>query len=178
MHKSKTWHRILAAATLALIFGGPDAAMAGPKQDALLQTYVGSWRGTGELKGGDEPEKFSCRVDVKDGGQGKINYAGRCAVVGMNLQVQGTIAYRDERNRYEGVMNSTTAFKGLAIGRPRGNTVVFDFRGQEKHEGSELTINSQMTLKKEQIVIDFNVWIAESDVKMSTSVPFDRVPTP
>ena len=52
MPTSKPMRRAFAAATLALLLGGPDAAMAGPKQDAVLQSYVGSWRGTGELKGG------------------------------------------------------------------------------------------------------------------------------
>lgn len=174
MSKSKPWNRVLAVTALALMIGGPGAAIAGPQQDALLQSYVGSWTGTGELKGGDEPETFSCRVSVTDGGSGKISYVGRCFVVGMNLQVQGTIEYMDDKNRYEGVMTSTTAFRGVAIGRPRGGNVVFDFKAQEKHEGSDLTIDSSMTLKKEQIVIDFNVWIADSDVKLYTSVPFAR----
>ena len=93
----------------------------------------------------------------------------------MNLQVQGTIDYKDERRRYEGVMTSTTAFRGVAVGRPRGSNVVFDFKAQEKHQGSDLALDSRMTLKKDQIVIDFNVWIAESDVTLSTSVPFDRM---
>lgn len=171
---SKTWQRFASIAILALLASAPNAALAGAKQDALLQSYVGNWTGEGELKGGDEPEDFSCRVEVKDGGQGKINYAGRCAVVGINLRVQGTIAYRDERNRYEGVMSSNTEFKGVAIGKPRGNGVVFDFRGQEVREGNDVTINSQMTLRNDKITIDFNVWIADSDVKMSTTVPFER----
>jgi hypothetical protein len=171
---SNPMRRLLSIVAFALLAAGPSAAMAGPQQDALLQSYAGTWRGEGLLEGGDEPETFSCRVDVKDGGKGKINYAGRCAVVGINLQVQGTIAYRDDKKRYEGVMTSNTEFKGVAIGRPRSGGVVFDFRGQEEREGNELTINSQMTLKKDKITIDFNVWVAESDVKMSTSVPFTR----
>ena len=174
MKMHDAWLKPLAAAGLVLLIGFPGIAMAGPTQSALLQSYIGSWRGAGLLSGGEEPENFSCRIQVTDGNQGKINYQGRCGVAGINLAIYGTIHYNDGKNRYEGVMNSNTEFKGLAIGRPRGNTIVFDFRGQEQREGNNLTINSQMSLKKDSIVVDFDVWIAESDIKLSTSVPFER----
>lgn len=172
---SNTWRALLAIAALTLAGNLPDAALAGPKQDALLLSYVGNWRGAGLLVGGDEPEKFSCRNLIADGGQGKINYQGRCAVAGLNLGISGTVKYVDDLNRYEGVMTSTTNFKGLAIGRQRGSSIVFDFKQQEKHEGHDLTIGARLTLKtNDTYTVDFDVWIMDSDTKMSTSVPFER----
>ncbi len=174
MSRSNSWKGALAVSGLVLVAALPDVALAGPKQDTILQSYVGSWRGSGELVGGEEPEKFSCRNVIADGGQGKINYQGRCAVAGLNLSIYGTIKYNDDTSRYEGVMSSNTAFTGLAIGRQRGSKIVFDFKQQKQHEGEDLTIGSQITLEGDAYTVDFDVWIAGSDTKMSTSVPFKR----
>ncbi len=168
------WQRGLALGALVVLIGMPEMSFAGPQQAATLQSYIGNWRGSGLLEGGDEPEQFSCRIQVTDGTQGKINYQGRCGVAGINLAIYGTIDYNDDARRYEGVMNSNTEFKGLAIGRQRSSGIVFDFRGQEVRNGDELTINSKMTLKPESIVVEFNVWIADSEMKLSTLVPFER----
>jgi hypothetical protein len=172
---SNTWRTSIAIAAIVLTGSLPDAALAGPRQDTLLQSYVGNWRGSGLLTGGDQPEKFSCRNQITDGGEGKINYNGRCAVAGLNLQLYGTVKYNDDANRYEGVMTSTTNFKGLAIGRQRGSSIVFDFKQQNLHEGHELTIGATLTLKPaDTYTVDFDVWVMDSDTKMSTSVPFVR----
>lgn len=166
---------VLAISGLVLLASSATPSFAGPKQDALLLSYVGNWRGSGELVGGEEPEKFSCRNVIGDGGSGQINYTGRCAVAGLNLNIYGTVKYNDATSRYEGVMNSSTKFEGAAIGRQRGSNIVFDFKQQNRHEGHDLTIGAKLTLKpNDTYTVDFDVWIADSDVKMSTSVPFKR----
>jgi hypothetical protein len=169
-----TWRTSPLIAMLFLMSSLPNAALAGPTQDTLLLSYVGNWRGSGLLEGGDQAENFSCRNQITDGGQGKINYQGRCAVAGINLTIYGTIKYNDGAGRYEGVMNSNTEFQGVAIGRPRGNIIVFDFKDQKNREGHDLTIGSQITLRGDTYTVDFDVWIADSDTKMTTSVPFVR----
>lgn len=173
MKFSRTWRVPAVIAGVALMLGLPTAAPAGPQQSARLLTYVGSWEGAGLLKGGEEPERFSCRNDVK-GGQGKIYYVGRCSVAGLNLRISGTLRYNDGTRRYEGTMDSSTEFKGIALGRARGNDIVFDFKQQNKHEGHDLAIEAQMTLKPGKYDVDFRVRIADSDITMTTSVPFTK----
>lgn len=175
MTLSNRWVRAAQAAALAGLVFMPGAALAGPKQDALLQSFVGDWSGTSTLQGGDEPEEFSCRILVKNGGYSKINYQGRCTLDRINLSVTGTIAYDDDERAFRGVMRSNTAFRGEATGRTRGSSVVFDFEQSGEHEGGMLTLDSKMTLNKDKITIDFNVWISDSDMKLSTTVPFDRL---
>ena len=174
MAMTQSWRALLAVAALVFFSGVPGLALAGAKQDALLLGYVGSWKGSGMLTGGDEPEKFSCRNSITDGGQGKINYQGRCAVAGLNLAIYGTIKYNDDTRRYEGTMHSNTEFEGDAIGRQRGSSIVFDFKQQKQRDGHELTIGSKLTLQRDGYTVEFDVWIADSEMKMSTSVPFER----
>ena len=175
MSRSTYLKTILAISGLVLLASSTQPGFAGPKQDAQLLSYVGNWRGSGELVGGEEPEKFTCRNIIANGGEGKINYTGRCAVAGLNLNISGTVKYNDDANRYEGSMNSTTKFEGVAIGRQRGSNIVFDFKQQNQHEGHDLTIGAKLTLKpSDTYTVDFDVWVKDSDVKMTTSVPFER----
>ncbi len=175
MSGSTSLKTLLAISGLVVLAASTGPAVAGPKQDAQLISYVGNWRGAGELLGGEEPEKFTCRNVIANGGEGKINYQGRCAVAGLNLAISGTVKYNDDKNRYEGVMNSTTKFEGVAIGRQRGSNIVFDFKQQNQHEGHELSIGAKLTLKaNDTYTVDFDVWVKDSDVKMTTSVPFER----
>lgn len=175
MTLSKIRLSALAAIGLAGAMALTGNAYAGPKQDALLQTFVGEWTGASTLTGGEAPEDFSCRIIVKNGGSGKINYSGRCSLDRINLSVTGTIAYKDDLKAYRGVMQSNTAFRGEATGRARNGGVVFDFKQSGEHNGGMLTLNSRMELKGDAITIDFNVWIAESEMKLKTSVPFERL---
>jgi hypothetical protein len=174
MNFSRTWRVSAAIAGVALLLGLPAAALAGPQQSARLLTYVGTWEGAGLLKGGEEPENFSCRNVVTDGKNGKINYQGRCYVAGLNLTIYGTLRYNDQTRQYEGIMNSNTEFKGIARGAAVGGNIVFDFKQQKKHEGQDLAIDAKMTLKSGSYNVEFRVRIADSDITMSTSVPFAK----
>jgi hypothetical protein len=90
---------------------------------SLLETYIGSWRGDGTLVGGQRPEPFRCRLTINKGNLNKVNYAGRCTLVDMNLSVSGTIAYDDKARRYQAVMSSNAGFKGTAVGRQSGDKI-------------------------------------------------------
>lgn len=171
---STTWRAAVATAGVALMLGVPGAALAGPQQSALLLSYVGKWQGSGLLQGGDEAEKFSCKNVVTDGRNGKINYQGRCFVAGINLSIYGTLRYNDKTRHYEGIMNSNTEFQGIALGRVQGSNIIFAFKQEKQREGHELAIDAQMTLKPGKYTVDFRVRIADSDVTMSTSVPFEK----
>ena len=68
----------------ALAFGliAPIPASAGPAEIALLSNYIGEWSGSSQLLGGAEPQPFTCRLTINKGNQSKINYAGRCTLMG------------------------------------------------------------------------------------------------
>ncbi|MCB9993610.1 MAG: hypothetical protein H6873_08120 [Hyphomicrobiaceae bacterium] len=151
------------------------SAQAGDSQNALLETYVGNWTGSGVLEGGDEPETFSCRIEVTANPQHKLYYNGRCALVGLNLSVRGTILYDDATNRYVAGMSSNKQFSGQVFGHQSGNDVVFNFAKTEVDENNEqVSVSSQIALRGGKIVIDFNVTFADSGDKLHTSIPFTR----
>lgn len=170
--------RSIATLVLAALLALPaSAAMAGQAQMDLLASYVGNWRGTGKLTGGDQPETFTCRMIIAKGNKEKINYSGRCALtfIPLNLGVSGTIAYNDAQDRYEGAMTSNTAYSGLAIGRQRGQTITFDFQTRERDDkGQDLTVGSKISLDSGQITVNFDVEFNDSGEKMFATVPFER----
>lgn len=160
---------------LTLAWGAVSAASAGPEETALLESFVGNWRGESVLTGGEEEERFTCRMTVAKGNAAKINFAGRCSLVGMNLAVNGTIAYVDANRRYEGAMTSNTAYSGIAIGQRRGDSIRFSFNKRNLDQsGRDLTIGSNIILQGDSIVVEFEVTFNESGDKMNANVPFTR----
>lgn len=167
---------IAASAALAALMTG--SVVAGPAEEAYLQSYVGGWKGTGSMETADGgTEDFICRVTVTRGRAQKINYAGRCSVAGLNLSVAGTIAYVDAASRYEAAMSSNAGFTGIAIGKQSGDAVVFDLREREiSAEGKDRTITSQVTLRAETIGLRFTYIGDEPGVRNDAEVVFARLP--
>lgn len=163
-------------AAMAILLS-PGLALAGPEEQAFLQSYVGGWKGTGTLQSADgETEDFVCRVTVTRGRADKINYAGRCSVAGLNLSVAGTIAYVEAAQRYEAAMSSNASFTGVAIGRKVGDRVVFDLREREtSDEGKDLTITSQVSLGDEDIGLRFTYTGGDADERTDAEVTFARL---
>jgi hypothetical protein len=165
---------LIAAAGVALVSLSP--ALAGPKETAFLESYIGGWKGTGLLTGGESDETFTCRVNVTRGRESKINYAGRCAVAGLNLSVAGTIAYIDARSRYEAAMTSNATFTGTAIGRRQGSAVVFDLKERESDEqGNDMTITAQVLLDGPNMGLKFHYLLNGTGDTMDASVKFERL---
>lgn len=174
---NKSISSILAALLMAvsLAFGAATPSYAGPEETALLESFVGNWRGESVLTGGEEDEDFTCRMTVAKGTGAKINFAGRCSLIGMNLAVNGTIAYIDANRRYEGAMTSNTAYSGIAVGQRRGDSIRFTFNKRNLDEsGRDLTIGSNIILQGDSIVVEFEVTFNESGDKMNAHVPFER----
>jgi len=148
-------------------------ALAGPVE--LLESYVGDWKGTGALVGGQNPEPFKCRLGISKGNLNKINYAGRCSLVDMTLSVSGTIAYDDKAQRYQAAMSSNAGFTGVAVGRIAGDTVSFDLREKQKDRGgNDVRIGSRILLNGGSITVDFEVEFNDSGQVLTASVPFAR----
>lgn len=171
-------NRLQAAAAISAfvvtgIFAG--AAPAGSAEQDVLESYIGSWSGSSALVGGEKPEPFSCRLEIKKGNQAKINYAGRCNLINMNLSVSGTIAFDDKARRYLAVMSSNAGFKGQAIGQQQGNRISFDLVEKQKDRGgNDVRIGSKIQLADDKVRVDFEVEFNDSGEILTASVPFSR----
>lgn len=171
----KLWQAAMAALTILAGALLVTPVQSGPAEMALLESYIGSWSGAGQLVGGDAPERFSCRLTINKGNQAKINYAGRCNLTSMNLSVSGTILYDDAARRYQAVMSSNVGFKGQAIGRHIGDRIVFDLASQQVDRGgNEIRIGAVITLNGGDIVVDFEVEFNNSGQILTAAVPFGR----
>jgi hypothetical protein len=165
---------VLCAAALGL--SAPAAVQAGPAEVALLSSYIGEWSGTSALVGGAEPEPFSCRLTINKGNQAKVNYAGRCTLASMNLSVTGTIAFDDASRTYQAIMGSNAGYKGVAVGRVIGETIVFDLAEQEADRaGNPVRLGARITLiGSDSITVDYEVEFNDSDQVLTAKVPFTR----
>ncbi len=149
-------------------------AFAAPADVALLQSYIGEWRGRGTLYGATQ-ESVVCRLSLSQGNQDKVNYNGRCTLAGTTLSVAGTMAYIDASKRFEAVMSSNVTFNGVAVGQKRGQNLIFNLREREKdEEGKDLNITSQIHLSRDAIQVVFEVVYVESGDSLRAEVPFTR----
>jgi hypothetical protein len=172
-----TRHALTAWAIGAMLMGaGAFPAQAGPNEVALLSAYVGEWSGDSVLQGGKTPEPFKCRLTVDKGNQARINYAGRCTLVNMNLSVSGTIAFDDASRTYQAVMSSNAGFKGLAVGQIQGDRITFKLvEKQTDRAGNDVRIGSSIILTgNSSITVDFQVEFNNSGNVLTASVPFSK----
>jgi hypothetical protein len=149
-------------------------ASAGPAEAALLESYVGSWSGRGQLTG-SRSETVVCRLTLSPGNADKVNYSGRCAMAGTTISVNGTLAYIDASRRFEAAMTTNAGFTGLAVGRRNGDSIVFNLRevGADE-EGRAVTVTSAITLNPAKINVDFKVVFNDSGDTITASVPFTQ----
>jgi len=164
---------LLVTVAMSVLFAA--VSRAGEAESALLRSYIGNWSGSGVLQGGDQPEAFGCRLTVTQGRLVKINYAGRCSLVNMNLSVSGTISFNDKANRYEATMRSNVGLSAGAVGAQQGNSITFTLsEKQSDRVGTPIQINSILELSGKQITVDFTVELNRSGQTLTTTVPFRR----
>lgn len=157
-----------------LVAGGVAPALAAPADVALIQSYIGEWRGRGVLIGA-ETETVVCRLSVSQGNQDKVNYSGRCSLAGTQLSVAGTMTYVEASRRYEAAMSTNATFTGIAVGQKRGNGLVFNLRERdEDEEGKDLSITAQINLRQDAIDVTFEVVYIESGDSLRAEVPFSK----
>jgi len=172
MNILKTFILILTVC-FAILTGAP--AQAGDAELKLLSSFVGNWRGESILKGSDEADTFRCRLVVTKGTRAKIHYSGRCTFVTTTLSVNGTIAYSDEKRRYEGAMSTNAGFTGLAVGVQRGNKINFNLKERQKDRGgSDVRIGARILLVGDAISVFFEVEFNDSGHILTADVPFSR----
>jgi len=149
---------------------------AGPAELATLTSYIGEWSGAGVLEGGKAPQPFRCRLTIDKGNQAKINYAGRCTLVNMNLSVSGTIAFDDASQHYQAIMDSNAGFTGIAVGKKQGDKIIFDLvEKQADRAGNDVRLGARITLiASKSITVDYQVEFNNSGNVLTASVPFSK----
>jgi hypothetical protein len=163
--------RALGVAAIVAVSVAP--AYAGPAEIALLKSYQGSWKGQGQLVGGDK-ETVTCRMSLSQGNNDKVNYSGRCLIAGNNLSISGTLAYIEAAHRYEGAMTSNANFSGVAIGQKTGNGITFNLQSRGTGDQSNMKIGAGITLTPAGIVVDFTATDINSGKSAHATVPFTR----
>lgn len=172
--RNAAW-RSAALAGLMLVSGTLAApALAAPQDIALLQSYMGSYKGVGQVTG-EDVEQISCRMSISKGNDDKINYQGRCLLAGANLSIAGTIAFNDAKNQYEAAMTSNTAFSGMAVGKRQGQSVVFNLSQRAIEQGSDLSIAVGIVLHGGVVDVNFKVLDAATGKTTKATVPFTKV---
>jgi hypothetical protein len=149
-------------------------AFAGPAEAALLKSYEGSWKGKGQVVGTDT-ETVTCRMSLTEGNDDKVNYAGRCALAGANLSINGTLAYIDASHRYEGAMTSNVNFSGVAIGQKVGDGIVFNLKERGTLADTNTVIAAGITLSPGTITVKFEATDAVSGKSVSSMIPFQKL---
>lgn len=175
MIKSEPLARIISAAGLAIAVATMAApAFAGPAEVALLKSYEGNWRGRGQVVGTDT-ETVTCRMSLTDGNDDKVNYAGRCAMAGSNLAINGTLAYIEASRRYEGAMTSNANFSGVAVGQKIGSGIVFNLQSRGLSDSADVEIATSITLAPGVITVNFRATDVKTGRMVNASVPFQKV---
>lgn len=165
---------IAVAGVVATSMMAAAPALAAKADIALLNSYLGSWKGKGVLVG-QESETVVCRLSLTSGNEDKVNYSGRCVLAGTNLSVNGTLAYIDGAKRYEAAMTSNATFSGIAVGKKQGDGVVFNLKERETdEEGNDMTITAVIALLNKKISVEFQVLFNATGDIIKASVPFTK----
>ncbi|MGN6101185.1 MAG: hypothetical protein ACTHOR_08555 [Devosia sp.] len=173
MNKIGPVARAIGVAGLLVACGAPAVAIGGPAEVALLKSYEGSWKGTGQVVGTDQ-ETITCRMSLTDGNNDKVNYNGRCGLAGTVLNIAGTLAYIEASQRFEGAMTSNVNFSGVAVGKKTGSGLVFNLVSRGVSEGVTVEINAGITLTPGVITVSFKATDVKTGKVIHATVPFAR----
>lgn len=173
----KTARNAAVAGILAL---GAMASMAAPAQAAeedvaLIKAYVGKWIGRGSAHFADQenPESIQCRMDVKDADQIRIHVDSRCSLASVVVKVGGTLAYNQNANQYEAIVNAGS-FTGTAVGERRGKSLVFQLRDYTADNDSTFDVDASLALDEGAIALNLNLRNKDTGGVTTASVPFAR----
>lgn len=140
-------------------------ALAGPAEAALLQEYVGTWKGEGRLTGAEEGAVV-CRLTLRPAGA-KVAFSGRCAYDGSGAKsFSGTMTYNDAKKRFE----STSSASRTVAGKKSGGGIVFTTEQSDRRG----TVTSTLSLNGGTIEVDFRMVDARTKKVTRGNIPFAR----
>jgi len=160
-------NRILGAVAAAAMILSPLAgpALAGPAEDAFLAKLVGTWTGTGSIKGGIDGS-MSCSLKFRAISDG-VHFSGNCDVEGIGGQsFSGDLSYNDKAGRYE----AHSPGGEVTVGTGRGKSIAF----VSKLRGLAGTGTSTMTLTASKISIDTDIVDSQSNKPSKSHVTFTK----
>ena len=83
------------------------------------------------------------------GQRGQDQLRGRCTLAGTTLSINGTIAFIS--GHFEAAMTSNASFTGTAIGRKKGDTIVFDLKEKQKgDDGNDMDVSAEHGARRRQ----------------------------
>ncbi|MCB1516732.1 MAG: hypothetical protein KDJ19_03825 [Hyphomicrobiaceae bacterium] len=155
------------------IFGSLATVQASQYDLDLIQSYVGSWRGSGSLSRTGQPdESVRCRMEVTKSTEEKVNVNGRCTVGGGVMDMYGTLAYLSSSSRYEAVINSSGMDELRATGRRSGSNVSFNFVATNDEGSSNVT--AAFGLSNNTIKVTFSVRNDDGS-RITATVPMGKI---
>lgn len=135
-----------------LVLSASLPASAGPKELAMLEGYVGTWRGSSTVSG-PMAGPVDCTLEVTKGSGGKFGYAGDCEFDKGITKFRGTIIYNDGAKRFE----SAGSGQGVSVsgfGKASGNSITFAVDNVETSYG---VASSTMVLAGSAIKLQFKL---------------------
>jgi hypothetical protein len=116
-----------------LTLSAPLPASAGPKEQALLASYAGVWRGSGEVTG-PMAGPVDCQLKFTTGSSGKLTYAGACEFDKGKTDFRGTLIYNEGSRRYE-TAGSGQGVAVSGVGKVSGGSITFSVSNLETSYG-------------------------------------------
>lgn len=159
-------NRLARAVALTLLLASTAApAFAGPADTALLQSFVGNWKGGGKLTGADTG-KVTCRMAFKFSKANRLTYTGRCTLGGMGGQsFNGVVTYNEAKKRFE---SATSA--GTVVGQKSSGGVTFTMNETDKRGA----ISSQLFMGTGRLQFDFSMTDAKTHEVTSATIPLAK----
>jgi len=149
-----------------------NSAFAAVSDAAMLQSYVGSYTGTGSISS-SPPQTVRCRFSLQSAGASTVNYTGRCSSGGTSFSMTGV--FTAAKGRIEAAMSSSTGMTATVVGVKRGGGVVFSSKQQDKSDGNDRTISSTFALTGGTISVDFSVLDNKTGKTAAGTIPFKKV---
>ena len=150
----------------------PSVTLAAGSDAAMLQSYVGSYTGTGSISS-SPPQTVRCRFSLQSAGASKVNYTGRCSAAGTSFSMTGV--FTAAKGRIEAAMSSSTGMTATVVGLKRGGGVVFSSKQQDKSDGHDRTITSSLALMGGTVNVDFSVLDNKTGKTATGTIPFSKV---
>ena len=110
MIRTSVFRPIISGLFLALALAQTAPALAAQQDIDMLQAYVGSWKGFGNMGTGEKEETVGCKLTVTSSRPDRVTFNGQCALAGGAVKLYGTMGYIEEKNRFEAVLNSSSSF--------------------------------------------------------------------
>lgn len=166
--------RTLAVVMLLLVspLGPSSAAFAASSDAAMLQSYVGSYTGSGTISS-SPPQTVRCRLSLQSAGTAKVGYTGRCSTGGTSFSMTG--AFSAAKGRIEAAMSSSNGMSATVTGIKRGGGVVFNSTQQDVADGHDRTITSSFALTGGTVRVEFSVLDNKTGKTTTGAIPFSKV---